>query len=301
MRKVIRWFVIGIAVLALAGGALFAAGTWMGERKRERVVDVRVVPVPFATDAASLKQGKYLFESRGCGECHGADGAGRVMIDDPNGLFVRTPNITRGEGGPAASYGEADWVRAIRHGVNPKGHALVVMPSEDYNRFTDADLAAVVAYARNLPPVHGGAAQIRFPLFLKALYGVGVVPDAAEKIDHRLPPAQPVPVGITVTHGAYVANMCQGCHGEHLSGGAIPGAPPDWPPAANLTPGSDSAMGRYDSADKFISMMRTGKRPDGRAVSKAMPFATLAAMNDTDLQAMYAYLRTLTPREAGKR
>ena len=48
-------------------------------------------------------------------------------------------------------------------------------------------------------------------------------------------------------------------------------------------------------------MMRSGKRPDGSGVSKVMPFATLAAMNDTDLEAMYAYLRTLAPRKAGER
>ena len=292
---------MGIAAVAIVGGAIFAGAVWMGDRKRERMVEVRVVPVPFATDAASLRQGKYLFESRGCSECHGANGAGRVLIDAPNGFFVRTPNITRGAGSPAASYDEADWVRAIRHGVNPKGHALFVMPSEDYNRLTDADLAAIVAYARSLAPVSGNPAQFRIPLLLKALYGIGVIPDAAEKIDHRLPPAQPVPAGPTVPHGSYVANMCQGCHGEHLSGGKIPGAPPEWPPAANLTPGAGSVMGRYDTPEKFVSMMRTGKRPDGSAVDKVMPFATLGAMNDTDLQAMYAYLRTLPAREAGQR
>src|SRR6478735_1608505 len=139
----------------------------MGERKRERVVDVRVVPIPFANDAAALRQGKYLFESRGCSECHGNNGAGRVVVDAPNGFFVRTPNITRGEGGPAAAYGEADWVRAIRHGVNPKGRALLVMPCEDYNRLTDADVAAIVAYARSLPPVSGGRAELHMPLLIK--------------------------------------------------------------------------------------------------------------------------------------
>ena len=301
VRKGLRWLLLGIVGLVLVGGALFAGAVWMGERKRERTVEVRVVPVAFTTDAAALRQGKYLFESRGCGECHGLDGAGRVMLDDPNGLYVRTPNLTRGEGSPTAAYAEADWVRSIRHGVSPTGRPLLVMPCEDYNRFTDADLAAIVAYARSLPPVTGGAAQVRLPTFLKALYGAGVIPDAAEKIDHRLPPAQPVSVGVTTAHGAYVANMCIGCHGEHLSGGKIPGGPPDWPPAANLTPGAGSVMVRYDTPEKFIAMMRSGKRPDGSAVDKAMPFASLSAMNDTDLQAMYAYLRTLAPREAGKR
>jgi len=301
VRRIVKWLGLGLAALVLLAGALFAGAVWLGERKRERTFEVRVVPVPFTNDAASLLQGKYLFESRGCGQCHGADGAGTVLIDDPSGFFVRTPNITVGEGSATAGYDEGDWVRAIRHGVNPKGHALTAMPSEDYNRLTDADLAAIVGYARSLPPLKGGRAEIRFPPLIKALYGLGVLPDAADRIDHRLPPAQPVAVGVTPEHGAYVANLCHGCHGENLSGGPIPGAPPDWPPAANLTPGAGTVMARYDTPEKFVAMMRSGKRPDGSAVSKVMPFPTLAAMNDTDLEATYAYLRKLPAMEMGKR
>jgi mono/diheme cytochrome c family protein len=102
-------------------------------------------------------------------------------------------------------------------------------------------------------------------------------------------------------YGAYVANMCQGCHGATLAGGVIQGAPPDWPPAANLTPGEGSVMPRYDTQDKFVAMMRTAKRPDGSEVYKAMPFASLRNMNDTDLDALYAYLRTLPPKKTGER
>jgi mono/diheme cytochrome c family protein len=291
VRKLARWILVAVAVLVVGGGALFFGAAWMGARKLERVVDIRVVPVAFATDAASLKNGKYLFESRGCGECHGPDGAGRVIIDDRNGLFVRSPNITRGEGSPTASYTEGDWVRAIRHGVAPNGHALFVMPSEDYNRMTDADFAALVAYVRSLPPVKGESAELRVPMIVKALYGAGLVKDSAEKIDHRKPPAAPVAVGATVQHGAYVAAMCAGCHRANFEGGPIAGAPPDWPPAANLTAGG--AFARYDTAEKFISMMRTGKRPDGTEVSKVMPFMSLRNFNDTDLHAMYLYFRSL--------
>ncbi|HEY4997913.1 MAG TPA: cytochrome c, partial [Usitatibacter sp.] len=218
-------------------------------------------------------------------------------IDAPGGMYVKSPDITRGMGGVVSDYNEGDWVRAIRHGVNPAAHALFMMPSDDYNRMTDTDLAALVAYARNLAPVAGESALIRLPLFVTALYGLGVIKDASEKIDHRRPPPQPVAVGATVEHGAYVASMCVGCHGAALSGGRIAGALPDWPPAANLTPGKGSAMPRYDSAEKFVAMMRTGTRPDGSAVSKVMPFMSLRNLNDTDLDALYAYLKTLAPRK----
>ena len=288
-------------MLAALGAAALAVAVLLGERKLERRLEVRVVPVPYAREPAALALGKYLFQTRGCAECHGPGGAGRVMIDDANGLYVKTPNITAGLGGVTAAYTEADWVRAIRHGVSPKGHALVIMPSEDYNRLNDADFAALVAYSRSLPPAAGGAAEVRFPFFMKALYAVGAIRDAAEKIDHRKPPSTPVAVAATVEHGAYVANMCIGCHGAGLAGGPIPGTPPDWPAAANLSPGEGSAMVRYDTPGKFTAMMRGGKRPDGSAVSKVMPFASLAALNDVDLEAMYAYLQTLPARRMGER
>ena len=95
--------------------------------------------------------------------------------------------------------------------------------------------------------------------------------------------------------------MCVGCHGPGFSGGRIPGGPPDWPPASNLTPGEGSVLTRYDSAEKFVAMMRSGKRPDGSDVNRAMPFESLRNINDVDLRATYAFLRSLPARKAGSR
>jgi hypothetical protein len=92
-------------------------------------------------------------------------------------------------GTAASTYSEGDWVRAIRHGVDQAGHALLFMPCEEYNQITDTQLAALVAYVRGLPPAAGEAAIVRLPFHLKALYGMGLMQDATEKIDHRRPPA----------------------------------------------------------------------------------------------------------------
>jgi mono/diheme cytochrome c family protein len=293
LKKALVFTGVFVAVLVLVGAGAFAVLVWLGERKLARSVDVRVVPVAFAKDPASLALGKYLYESRGCGECHGPDGHGLPFIEEPGGMQVKAPNITAGPGGVVGGYGEADWVRTIRHGVSPAGRALVAMPSENYNRLNDRDFAALVAYVRNLPPVAGEPAVLRLPVIVKALHGAGLVKDAAEKIDHRAPPATAVPVAANAEHGAYVANACIGCHGPSLKGGRIPGAPPGWPPAADLTPQAGGVMARYDTAEKFAAMMRSGRRPDGSAVSEVMPFASLRNLDDTDLQALYSYLRTL--------
>ena len=297
MKTWIKWTGVtagAIAVLAVAAGLV---GLQLADRKMARKVEVAVAAVPYTTEAQALERGKYLFESRGCADCHGAQGGGREFINDGK-LRVAGPNITRA--GVTASYKPEDWVRTLRHGVKPGGQPAMIMPSEDFNRFTDQDLASLVAYVRSLPPQQGGAAVLELPVPVRVLYGFGAIQDSAAKINHLLPPAQPVAAAVNAQHGAYVANMCIGCHGEHLSGGNIPGGPPDWPAAANLTPGPGSAMARYKDVAQFVAMLRSGKRPDGTPI-KVMPFESLAKMNDVDAQAVYAYLQTVPPRPAGGR
>jgi mono/diheme cytochrome c family protein len=296
--KRMLWGLVGLALVVV--GAL-GTGHMLAERKRQRHIDVAVSDVPARSDAASVARGAYLYASRGCTDCHGADGAGKLFIDEPNGLRVRGANITPAAGSAVATYQGVDWVRTIRHGVKPDGRPALVMPSEDYNRFTDHDLAALVAYVRQLPARAGPAAEVRMPLIVELLYAFGMVPDAAERIDHTLPPSQPVAEAVTPQHGAYVATMCIGCHGPQFSGGRIPGSPPDWPAAANLTPGEGSAMLRYTTAEQFRAMLASGKRPDGAAISGVMPFTSLRAMNQVDADALYLYLRQLPPVASGSR
>ncbi|WP_298923815.1 c-type cytochrome [uncultured Ramlibacter sp.] len=297
MKRWIKWTATGVAVLVLLAAGLAVTGKVAGERKMARHVSVAVQPLAYVNDAQALERGKYLFLSRGCTDCHGVNGGGRDFINDGS-MHVRGPNITAG--GVTAAYKPEDWVRTIRHGVKPDGRAAMIMPSEDYNRLTDVDLAALVAYVRSLPPLQGGATVLELPLPVRALYGFGAIQDASEKIDHKLPPAQPVLAAVNAQHGAYVASACIGCHGEKLSGGKIPGGPPDWPAAANLTPGAGSAMPQYKDAAAFLAMLRSGKRPDGTAI-KVMPFESISKMNDLDAQALYAFLQTLPARPAGGR
>ena len=300
MNRWIKRGLIVLVVLALLAGAVLFTGLQLEQGKKERRVAVPAYALAQPDDAASLERGKYLFSSRGCAECHGANGAGRVFINDGKGVMAKAPNISRGPGSVTTSYSVADWERTIRHGVKPDGRPVFIMPSEDYNRLTDPDVAALVAYARRLPPAEGSGAQFAFPLPVRALYGFGAIHDAAEKIDHTLAPAKPVASGVTVEHGAYVANMCIGCHGTGLSGGKIPGGPPDWPVAANLTPGEGSVMGQYADANAFATMFKTGQRSDGVKV-RVMPFESLRELSDVDVQALHVFLKSLPARAAGSR
>lgn len=297
-KRWIRALGAGLVGLAALAAGVTGVGLFLAQQKMRRHVDVPVQPVAMRSDGAALERGRYLYASRGCVDCHGANGAGRLFLDDGNGLRIAGPNITTGPGGVVAGYRPEDWVLSIRHGVNPQGRPLMIMPSEDYNRLTDDDLASLIAYLRALPPTAGEGAVVELPLPVRAVYGLGYIKDAAARIDHTLPPSAPVPEGVTVAHGEYVASMCQGCHGAGLAGGRVPGSPPDWPPAANLTPGEGTALALYPDADSLIAMFRSGRRPDGSAV-KVMPFESLSEMSDTDLRALHLYQKSLPPRPHG--
>jgi mono/diheme cytochrome c family protein len=293
MSPWIRRSAVGVVSLVVLVAVTVVVAAQLAEQKMHRRVDVAVAPLTLPTDAQAVERGRYLYASRGCGECHGDSGGGRVFFDDGKGRKLAGPHISPGAGSVTATYRTEDWVRTVRHGVKPGGEPVMIMPSEDYNRFTDNDLGALLAYIKQMPAAVGGAAVIDLPLPMRVLYGLGVIKDAAAKIDHGLPVEQPVAEGVTIEHGKYVANLCLGCHGPQLAGGKVPGGPPDWPPAARLSAGEGNVIAaRYADADAFVKMFRSGVRPDGSKIA-AMPFAAMAQISDTDARALHLYLKSL--------
>ena len=68
--------VVGGIVVIVAGAAVTA--NVLSESKRNRVIEVKLATTSLTNDASAVGHGKYLFESRGCSECHGADGGIRA-------------------------------------------------------------------------------------------------------------------------------------------------------------------------------------------------------------------------------
>lgn len=299
MKKWLTRALVVVLIFVFGGAGAIAYALHRADERMNRRIDIPAYSVAIPTSPEALERGRYLYSTRGCADCHGADGAGRAFVDDGS-VRIKGANISPGPGSVVAKYTPADWERTLRHGVKPDGRPVIVMPSEDYNRLTDADLGALVAYIQQLPPAQGGPAELVLPVPYRALYGLGQIPDAATLIDHSRKPAAPVAEGVTVEHGAYVSAMCIGCHGEGLSGGKIPTGAPDWPPAPNLTPGEGSVLPRYADAAALMAMMRSGKRPDGTAI-EVMPFDSLKHITDTDLAALHLYLKSLPPKPAGGR
>lgn len=63
----------------------------------------------------------------------------------------------------------------------------------------------------------------------------------------------------------------------------------------NITPDNETGIGQYTEA-QFIQTIRDGKKQGrGRDILPPMPWPAFKNLNDDDLKAIYAYLRTVKP------
>jgi len=301
--RVIRWIGIGLGgliglVLVAAAALYLIAG---GRIDKTYTIPAETIAIP--SDQASIDRGRHLATAIGkCVDCHGGNFGGTIFLDVTAPPLFRAvaPNLTRGQGGLGGQLSDADFARAIRHGVGPDGKALLVMPADDYSTMSDADLGALIAYIRSLPPVDSQLPPSEIRPLGRILLAAGQLPPfAAEMIDHNARRDAAPPVGVTPEYGRYLAMTggCTGCHGPGLSGGAIPGVPPDFPRAQNITP---TGIGGWTEED-FFRALRQGKRPDGSSLDPFMPWMATRQMTDDEIKALLAYLRTVPPRPDGMR
>ncbi|HRN53771.1 MAG TPA: c-type cytochrome, partial [Gemmatimonadaceae bacterium] len=129
------------------------------------------------TDSASIARGEHVTKALAkCADCHGEDYGGHTLVDNfPIGR-LSGPILTRGQGGVTASMTDADWERAIRHGVAADGRRLVLMPSHEYQLMSDEDVGLVIAYLRSVAPVDRQMPPTRIGPLARALFAAGKMP-----------------------------------------------------------------------------------------------------------------------------
>ena len=300
MKTVIKWFLIttaGIAaLLLLAGGSLYGFGKYRLTRR----YSTSPALVEIGSDPSIINEGKRIFQYRGCEACHGQDLEGLIYLDNPAIGQVITPNLTTGKGGIAGDRSDLDLIRAIRHGIKPDGTPLLFMPSIEFYYLSDQDLGAVLAHIRKQPPIdnYPASSQLSPTGFIAMNLTRDITFIPAELIDHENePPATPMP-GLTVEYGQYLALSCPVCHGLELTGGEIPGFPPEWPAAGNLTSGTGNRLNMWGETG-FIEIMQNGEK-HGRALHPDyMPWTSYRYMTDLELSAVYLYLQDLPPQPYG--
>jgi mono/diheme cytochrome c family protein len=299
LLRVLRAVGIGLVVVILVATAAVYGVTSMQLRRK-----VDFAPRPIASvqaDSAVLARGAHLATAIGkCAECHGDNMAGKTFIEAGPVFKLYGPNLTPGRGSAVAALSDQEIANAIRHGVRKDGTSLLFMPSEDWMGMSDADVGALIAYMRRLPAVDNAPPRSSVGPVGRALMLAGQLPlFSAEKVRARTDVAPAAPAGRTKEYGRYLADIggCTGCHGPTLSGGRIPGAPPDIPIPANITP---AGIGHYTEAD-FARALRDGKRPDGSTIDDFMPIKWTKLMTDDEIGAVYAFLQTVPAKQFGNR
>jgi mono/diheme cytochrome c family protein len=303
MKKWLRWFGITlggvIGVIAVAVLFVFIST----EVRMNKTYAVERTQYSVSRDPVSIERGRHLANTVVlCIDCHGTDFSGRLVVDDPMIGKLYGTNLTTGRGSAILEYTDIDLDKAIREGINPNGKPLRFMPSQEYYNLSDPDVDAIIAYIRSLPPVDNEIPKQKIGPLTRILYTLGELELlAAEVIDHSgVRPPAPEP-GPTQEYGDYLArNACIGCHGPGLSGGRIPGSPPDWPLARNISPDPESGIGKWTKAD-FYRAMREGVRPDGESINELMPWQATRNMTDIELDALWEYLQSAQPKIAGLR
>jgi mono/diheme cytochrome c family protein len=262
--------------------------------------------IKYERTAQRLKQGKYLTEGiLMCFTCHSPrnqDIAGAPLYDDRKGSGgtivyldsanrIIAPNITPDIETGAGTWTDDMFARAIREGVGHDGRALAwQMPHFSFRDISDDDLASVIAYVRSLPAIHNVVPRTIIPAEERSMIEKSLQPITA--------PISAPDVSDPVKRGAYLVKIgeCVGCHTSHseynpglFGGGNLVVRYQNAAFSANLT-SHPSGIAYGEEGFKFV--MRTGK---GNTLSPAMPWISFKNLNDDDLKAIYAYLRTLPP------
>jgi hypothetical protein len=289
----------GAIGLVLAAGLILYG---LGQGRLNKTYQVNPDPVHFPDDETSLKEGKRIFQYRGCEACHGENLEGVVYLENPAIGQVITPNLTAGQGGIGDQRSDLDLIRAVRYGLRPDGTPLLFMPSTEFYFLSDLDLGRVLSYIRSKPPVENqpDPSQLSTTGFIVMNLTREITFLPAELIPHHEDPPLPPEPGLTSEYGEYLALSCPVCHGLTFSGGEIPGFPPEWPAAGNLTSGDGSRLPSWGEMG-FIEIIRYGEK-HGRSIHPDyMPWTSYRHMSETEIKAVYGFLMSLPPRDFGDR
>jgi mono/diheme cytochrome c family protein len=258
--------------------------------------EVEVASFDIPTGADAIAEGERVFRTRGCGGCHGEDAGGKVFFEMPAVGVLYTSNLTNS--GIGRYYETADYIRAIQHGIGPDGHALIEMPSAQFQHMRVDEIGPLIAYLQSLPPVDNDLHETRIDFLGRVVMGLGLFPaPAAFVINHSA--AGPVEASATVSieYGeGLAAQMCISCHQANLAGGSLAFEPSTVVP--NITFHEEGIAGW--TLDDFVTTIRTGINPDGKQLKAPMPWESLALLRDDELESLYLYLQSVEPVPQGK-
>lgn len=256
-------------------------------------------------DPKLVERGAYLSSILGCPFCHmpmGPNGpdfsrpfAGGMEVPETFGTWI-APNITPHKGSGIGNWTDEQIMAAIREGVRPNGDSMYpIMPFMNFNRMTDDDARALVAFLRTVPAVDN------------------VVPPTKDlkmpKMVGPKPANEPDVVDDPLKHGEYLVTLmhCTACHNPMSPRGPDPTRPYAGGMefeiammgtgklyASNITSDPETGIGKWSEAD-IAKAIKTMTRPDGSVIQGPMQFylAGWSKLEDKDLAAIAAYVKKI--------
>lgn len=286
--------IVRIALSVLAAAVVLPAALvgwvwWKSEAHLRSFPNPPEFKAAIPGDSAAIARGRHIAETRGCMSCHGDRLEGGVFHEGPWGYRAVAANVAL----LAKQESPAALERAIRHGIGHDGKALYNMPSYNFIRLRDSDLADLIAFLRSVP-----AEDRPLPL---GMLGWTVRWDLATGRDAaiaafvpKVPPlsfqSDPDPA---VRRGEYLAmTSCNECHGFGLRGDnpfdAVGERAPDLVIAASYT------------KPEFIHFMRTGKAAGNRELRMMSGVARgrFVHWTDREVSDLYAFFQALSAKAA---
>ena len=292
MRKVFP--IIGIVLGSLIGLILVTAVVlyFIGDARLSKTYNIPASDITLPSAAASIELGKHRAEIL-CEGCHGADLSGKDnWFDSPALGNIDSANLTSGKGGVGGQFTTEDYVRAIRHGIDPAGKPIFMIAVPSTAHLSDEDLGAIIAYLKTIPPVDHTVRPRYFTPLAKILLAAGMLGKLpAEAVSHDVHVTAPAR-GATPEYGGYLVNTndCRVCHGQSLNGGPYPD-PTIKKISPNLTPGGELG---FWTEEQFLTTIRTGKTPGGHELNPDfMPWKNYQLFQDDELKAIWLYLKSL--------
>lgn len=309
IKKITLWIVV--VFLIIIGSAVSYLKFVLPNIDPAPVLSVELTP-------ERLARGQYLANHvTVCIDCHstrdwsrfsgppmeGTFGKGGDVFDQKFGFpgVYYAKNITP-EG--IRHYTDGELFRTITTGVDKQGKALFpVMPFHYYGLMDMEDIKSIIAYTRSLKPIVNKvpASTSDFPMSLI----INTLPHEAHFT--KLPDKNAV-----VNYGGYIANAasCIECHTKFEKGRLVPGTEfgggrefpfPDGSiiRSSNISPDSETGIGGWNE-EVFLNLFRTYSDSATMAAklnpgdfNSIMPWTMYGKMNDEDLKAVFAYLKTV--------
>ncbi len=314
MKKILKYtaFVVIAVVVIVIAGISYITLALPNVGKAE---DIKVAATP-----QRIERGKYLANHVTlCMDCHstrdwtkfagpmiaGTDGKGGEKFTAAVGFpgNVEVPNITPYH---LANWTDGELFRAITAGVKKDGSAIFpLMPWPSYSKMSREDVYSIIAYIRSIKPV-------------KTDYPKGKLDFPLNILVHTMP--QKATLGTipgekdTVKYGEYLVTIaaCKDCHSQVDKGKMIPGMEfaggrgfvipgQGTVKSANITSDKETGLGNL-TKEQFVNRFKVYADSTKGPMSvkpgefqSIMPWYKYAGLKVGDLEAMYAYIKTIKP------